>query len=104
MQVAAAHLPSKVQHCRIKVMLESSLHFRILNPLDPAYSPKETIEYLLKIIQEEVPVAAVAWFVLVDRWEQILTMTGLSLGQIGTLTIELLLWTSMKIAAMPKPV
>ena len=62
MQVAAAHLPSKVQHCRIKVMLESSLLFRILNPLDPAYSPKETIEYLLKIIQEEVPVAAVAWF------------------------------------------
>jgi flagellar biosynthetic protein FlhB len=43
-------------------------------------------------------VAAVAYFSLADRWEEVLAMTGLELLPIGGLMGELLLWTGLKIA------
>jgi flagellar biosynthetic protein FlhB len=46
-----------------------------------------------------VLVAAVAWFCLADRWKTIVSMTAMDLLQIGTLSIEIVLWTSLKIAA-----
>ena len=45
-----------------------------------------------------VLIATVAWASLAGQWELIIGMSGLSLLQIGALTIELLLWTSMKVA------
>ena len=44
-------------------------------------------------------VAAVAWFSLAGRWEEVLAMTGMELLPIGGLMGELLLWTGLKIAA-----
>jgi flagellar biosynthetic protein FlhB len=50
---------------------------------------------LLKVIV----VASVAYISLADRWQTILSMTSMSVLDVGTLMSELVLWTSLKIAA-----
>lgn len=44
-------------------------------------------------------VAAVAWFSLSGQWENILSMTSMNVLQVAIMTIEILLWTSLKIAS-----
>lgn len=44
-------------------------------------------------------VGAVAWWVLAGRWTEVLSMIGMSAGQIAVMLLELTLWTSLKIAA-----
>jgi flagellar biosynthetic protein FlhB len=46
-----------------------------------------------------VLVGAVAWYSLANQWETIVGMTAMDVLQIGTLMTEIVLWTSLKIAA-----
>lgn len=44
-------------------------------------------------------VAAVAWWALADRLDDVLALMGYDVGPIGYFTLDLLYWTSLKIAA-----
>lgn len=46
-----------------------------------------------------VLVGVVAYFVLLPQWERILALPGMTPWEIGTFMTELILWTSLKIAA-----
>ena len=79
-------------------LLPDLSHLDPLKGLSRIFSLSGAVRLGLGLIKV-VLVLAVAWFVLVPEWEKILGMPGMSLLQIAGLMTEVLLWTSIKIAA-----